>query len=158
MRVTEAIGHDAHFGPQCVAHSEAIGTASATCRMAARVRSSFVHLRSEPDEVGQRRLGSVTLILRVGQDRCAFHNLRGSLRHAWLAARHDWEAQHGMTIAEWSEATWAELRRRAGSLDEFSQALQLTMFEEDDWSDPRTWTAEQVAAGVAAQGRRSGRS
>lgn len=58
-------------------------------------------------------------------------------RAAWLAGRREWEARHGMTIAEWSSATLAELRRRAGSLDEFNEALELTMYEEDDWQDPR---------------------
>jgi hypothetical protein len=62
-------------------------------------------------------------------------------RAAWLAARHDWETRHGMTVAEWAEATWDELRRRARSLEEFNEALALTMFEEDDWQDPRMVTA-----------------
>lgn len=59
-------------------------------------------------------------------------------RAAWLAARAAWVAAQGMTIAEWSEATLAELERRAQSLDEMNQALELTMFEPDDWQDPRT--------------------
>jgi hypothetical protein len=42
-----------------------------------------------------------------------------------------------MTIAEWSEATLAELQRRAGSLEEMTEALGVTMFEADDWMDPR---------------------
>lgn len=58
-------------------------------------------------------------------------------RAAWLAARGEWAARHAMTIAEWSEATLAELVRRAGSLDEFNEAIALTMFEPDDWQDPR---------------------
>ena len=61
-------------------------------------------------------------------------------RAAWLAARHDWEARHGMTIAEWSGATLAELQRRAGSMTELNEALELTMFEADDWQDPRMVT------------------
>jgi hypothetical protein len=77
-------------------------------------------------------------------------------RAAWLAARRDWETRHGMTIAEWSAATWAELHRRAGSLDEFNEALELTMYEADDWQDPRDLrdlpepTPEQQLAAVAA--------
>ena len=35
-------------------------------------------------------------------------------RAAWLAARRDWEARHGMTIAEWSETTLAELQPPGG--------------------------------------------
>lgn len=62
-------------------------------------------------------------------------------RGAWLAARADWSARHGMTIAEWSVATLEELSRRAGSLAEMSQAIDLVMFEEDDWQDPRMVTA-----------------
>ena len=82
-------------------------------------------------------------------------------RAAWLAARREWETRHGMTIAEWSEATWEELRRRARSLDEFNASFALIMFEEDDWQDLRTWTSEQMAAGREAalrevQARRSG--
>jgi hypothetical protein len=53
-------------------------------------------------------------------------------REAWLAARHSWEAAHGMTIGEWSEKTHAELARRAGSLAEFNEALALTMYEADE--------------------------
>jgi hypothetical protein len=70
-------------------------------------------------------------------------------RAAWPAARHDWEARHGMTVAQWSDATFAELRARAGSLDELNEALALTMFEEDDWQDPRQ--AAEVAEGLAGQ-------
>lgn len=58
-------------------------------------------------------------------------------RAAWLAARHDWEARQGLTIAEWSEATHAELAARAESLAEVNEALALTMYEADDWADPR---------------------
>lgn len=58
-------------------------------------------------------------------------------RAAWLAARSSWAVRHGMTIAEWSAATLAELLRRAGSLAEMNEALELTMFEADDWEDPR---------------------
>ena len=42
-----------------------------------------------------------------------------------------------MTIAEWSEVTHAELVARAGSLGELNEALMLTMYEPDEWSDPR---------------------
>ena len=58
-------------------------------------------------------------------------------RAAWLAARRDWETRHGMTVAEWSAATLAELQRRAGSMTELNEALKLTMYEPDDWHDPR---------------------
>jgi hypothetical protein len=58
-------------------------------------------------------------------------------RAQWLAARRSWEARHGMTLAEWSEAALAELLRRAGPLEEANEAIALTMFEPDDWEDPR---------------------
>ncbi len=61
-------------------------------------------------------------------------------RAAWLAGRRDWKARHGMTVAEWSAASLAELQHRAASLADMSQAIGLTMFEPDDWSDPRTWS------------------
>jgi hypothetical protein len=65
-------------------------------------------------------------------------------RGAWLAARSDWAARHGMTIAEWSAATLEELHRRASSLDELSEAIDLIMFEEDDWQDPRDLPVQQL--------------
>ena len=77
-------------------------------------------------------------------------------RAAWLAARHGWEARHGMTIAQWSETTFAELRRRAGSLDEFNEALALTMFEEDDWQDPRDLPELEARAAAGRHGGDAG--
>jgi hypothetical protein len=67
-------------------------------------------------------------------------------RAAWLAARRDWEARHGMTVGEWSASAFAELRSRARSLDEFSEALFLTMYEADDWQDPRDLPVHQLMA------------
>ncbi len=73
-------------------------------------------------------------------------------RGAWLAARHDWEARHGMTVAQWSESALAELESRASSLDEFNEVLSLTMYEPDDWQDPRERSAavERDASARAA--------
>ena len=68
-------------------------------------------------------------------------------RAAWLAARHDWEARHGVTIAAWSEATHNELAARAGTLAELNEALELTMYEPDEgdeWSDPRMMTDAEL--------------
>ncbi len=58
-------------------------------------------------------------------------------RDAWLATRHDWETRHGMTVAKWSEPALAELQSRARSLVELNEVLELTMYEPDDWQDPR---------------------
>jgi hypothetical protein len=66
-------------------------------------------------------------------------------REAWLAARRDWEARHGLTIPQWSEATHAELAARAGTLAELNEALALTMYEDDEedghYADPRPVTS-----------------
>ena len=76
-------------------------------------------------------------------------------RAAWLAARREREARHGMTIAEWATSTLAELSARARSLGEMNEAAELTMHEPDDWQDPRTLTGEQLAAGSDAKVRQS---
>ena len=94
-------------------------------------------------------------------------------RAAWLAARRDWETRHGMTVAEWSAATLAELQRRAGSMAELNEALELTMYERRRLAGPAAerLTCERPAsrcqrgalgrviwAGGAGSARRGGRA
>jgi hypothetical protein len=58
-------------------------------------------------------------------------------RAAWLAARRAWEAEQGMTAAQW----WDELNReiiRAGlCLDDLNKEFSRYLVEEDDFEDPR---------------------
>jgi hypothetical protein len=59
-------------------------------------------------------------------------------RAAWLAARAEWAAVHGMTVPEWFGAMLAETREAGCTLDELNLAFGRYLTEPDeDRGDPR---------------------
>lgn len=61
-------------------------------------------------------------------------------RAAWLAARRDWEAAHGMTLNEWEDAMVGELLADHCTLAELNDSVRF-MIEDDDFRDPRLTVA-----------------
>lgn len=57
-------------------------------------------------------------------------------RAAWLAARREWEAGHGVTVAEWFRQVCDYALRRAG-LQAMNDAFSLYFTEDEDEFDPR---------------------
>lgn len=65
-------------------------------------------------------------------------------RAAWLAARREWAAGHGLTVLEWWDELLAESLADGCSLDELNMAFSRYMTEPDDWSDPRLQRPENA--------------
>ena len=57
-------------------------------------------------------------------------------RAAWLAARREWEAAHGMTLKQWEDALIAQLHAEDCTLSQLNDAARF-MIEDDDFTDPR---------------------
>ena len=69
-------------------------------------------------------------------------------REAWLAARAEWAAEHGMTITEWWQELVQETVSRARTLAEINEPFSAAYFiEADEDDDPRLTTA--TPAGIS---------
>jgi hypothetical protein len=59
-------------------------------------------------------------------------------RDAWLAARAEWAAEHGLTVMEWWDALVQQVIATAETLDDLSMPFGSEyLIQDDDETDPR---------------------